>query len=56
MSYLRSMPNQTMTRRLCLEDCACSTPKVKTYIGLNAFSGKDVEREQKRRANKRSKV
>lgn len=49
------MPNTTVVKRLCTGDCECSNHRSETYIGLNALSGKDVEREKKRRA-KRSNI
>lgn len=47
--FLRSMPNHTITRRLCATDCACSNHKTETRIGLASLSGRDVEREIARR-------
>jgi len=52
MSYLRRMPSKTTVRRICALDCAATHDHTESLIGLNAFSGKDVDRELARRRKK----
>lgn len=56
MTFLRLLPNQTVRKIAHANDCPCNlSGHFQTFLGVDAFKGKDARKEIERRSKKRSK-